>query len=254
MFGLFQRKVEGSGQPDASSALHAVLGTPIDLLPGPGQAEVLFGCGCFWGAEKGFWRLPGVITTAVGYAGGMLDNPSYQQVCSGQTGHAEVVRVVWDQERIHFCDLLKLFWECHDPTQGDRQGNDRGSQYRSAIYVDCSAHLTLAEASRSSYQEQLTAAGYPAITTDIRCTDSPSAHSPSAHSPSTTRFWFAELYHQQYLAKPGSRPYCSAQPTGQRLGAFAGSTYLLDPMVWGHYDWSVSHCVLRGDNTPIQLN
>jgi len=217
---------------------HAVLGTPIDAEPGPDQAEVLFGCGCFWGAEKGFWRLPGVFTTAVGYAGGALADPSYDQVCSGRTGHAEVVRVVWDRERIGFADLLKLFWECHDPTQGNRQGNDRGSQYRSAVYVNDPTLLALAEASRSAYQDSLTQAGYGAITTEIRA-DVP--------------FHFAEPYHQQYLAKPGSRPYCSAQPSGVRLGTFPGSAYLLPAQVWEAYDWSISHCVLRGDNAPIAL-
>jgi peptide-methionine (S)-S-oxide reductase len=225
-------------QAQADPSLHAVLGTPISAAPGPGQAEALFGCGCFWGAEKGFWRLPGVVTTAVGYAGGQLPNPSYQQVCSGRTGHAEVVRVVWDCQRTDFSDLLKLFWECHDPTQGDRQGNDRGSQYRSAIVVDDPALLRQAEASRDAYQALLHQAGYGPITTEI-----------TSQQP----FWPAEAYHQQYLAKPGSRPYCSAQPSGQRLGPFPGAAYRLDPRVWDFYDWSISHCVLRGENAPIRL-
>ena len=231
MFGLFQ-----SASPDQLS--HAVLGTPILAAPQPGQQEALFGCGCFWGAEKGFWRLPGVVTTAVGYAGGTLQQPNYEQVCSGRTGHSEVVRVVWDCARIDFSDLLKLFWECHDPTQGDRQGNDRGSQYRSVIYVNNGDLLAQAEASQAAYQSLLSAAGFGAITTELR---------------SNQTFWPAEPYHQQYLAKPGSRPYCSAQPSGQRLGAFAGAAYKLDPRVWEAYDWTVAHCVLRGDNAPIQL-
>lgn len=222
----------------AQGSLHVVLGTPINLEPGEGQGEALFGCGCFWGAEKGFWRLPGVLTTAVGYAGGQLENPSYQQVCSGRSGHAEVVRVVWDQAVIDFSDLLKLFWECHDPTQGDRQGNDRGSQYRSAIYVTAPALLEQATASRDAYQALLADAGFGPITTEIR---------------SGPRFWFAEPYHQQYLAKPGSRPYCSAQPSGQQLGDFPGAHYRLDRRVWDCYDWSIPHCVLRGDNAPIPL-
>ncbi len=243
MFGLFGGNSSPGparqGDPLAGmEQRHAVLGTPIALEPSADQAEALFGCGCFWGAEKGFWRLPGVVTTAVGYAGGPLARPTYQQVCSGATGHAEVVRVVWDQQQVDFSDLLKLFWECHDPTQGDRQGNDRGSQYRSAIYVTSDAQLVQAEASREAYQSLLSAAGFPAITTEIR-RDQP--------------FWFAEPYHQQYLAKPGSRPYCSAQPSGQRLGAFPGADYRLDPRVWDFYDWSVSHCVLRGENAPIRL-
>jgi peptide-methionine (S)-S-oxide reductase len=237
VFGLFQSQGKAVEAPGGQE-LHAVLGTPIRQAPGPHQAEALFGCGCFWGAEKGFWRLPGVVTTAVGYAGGRVANPSYQQVCSGGTGHAEVVRVVWDNNRLHFSDLLKLFWECHDPTQGDRQGNDRGSQYRSAIYVTSAEHLQLAEGSRAAYQQLLSAAGYGPITTEI------------AEQPD---FWFAEPYHQQYLAKPGSRPYCSAQPSGQLLGNFAGAAYQLDGRVWQHYDWTISHCVLRGDNGPIAI-
>jgi peptide-methionine (S)-S-oxide reductase len=238
VFGLFQQGDRNQASEVPSPTLHAVLGTPIEAKPLPGQQEAVFGCGCFWGAEKGFWRLPGVITTAVGYAGGQLANPSYDQVCSGRTGHSEVVRVVWDQAQVDFSDLLKLFWECHDPTQGDRQGNDRGSQYRSVIYLETSSQLALAIASRDAYQALLAAAGFGTITTEIK-TDQP--------------FHFAETYHQQYLAKPGARPYCSAQPSGQRLGAFDGSNYRLDPRVWDSYDWSVSHCVLRGDNGPIQL-
>ena len=238
MFGLFQRADQGQAGDGESPILHAVLGTPIAAQPLAGQQEAVFGCGCFWGAEKGFWRLPGVITTAVGYAGGQVSNPSYDQVCSGRTGHSEVVRVVWDPTQIDFSDLLKLFWECHDPTQGDRQGNDRGSQYRSVIYVDSPSLLSLAIASRDAYQVLLAAAGFGAITTEIKTNQT---------------LHFAETYHQQYLAKPGARPYCSAQPSGQRLGAFEGSNYKLDARVWDAYDWSISHCVLRGDNSPIHL-
>lgn len=215
-----------------------MLGTPYAAPVGEGQAEALFGCGCFWGAEKGFWRLPGVVTTAVGYAGGQRPDPTYQQVCSGTTGHAEVVRVVWNRESVGFADLLKLFWECHDPTQGNRQGNDVGSQYRSAIYVDDPELLSLAQASRETYGSLLAAAGRPTITTEIA---------------SGQRFYPAEEYHQQYLAKPGSRPYCSAQPSGLLLGTFPGADYRLPASVWQAYDWSIPHCVLRGDNQPIAL-
>nr|WP_228006966.1 peptide-methionine (S)-S-oxide reductase MsrA [Cyanobium sp. LEGE 06143] len=218
--------------------MHAVLGTPIDAPVADGQQEVFFGCGCFWGAEKGFWRLPGVVTTAVGYAGGSLTDPSYQQVCSGRSGHSEVVRVVWESSAIGFADLLKLFWECHDPTQGDRQGNDRGSQYRSALFVTSAEQLQLAEASRESYQALLSAAGLGTITTELR-QDVP--------------FWPAETYHQQYLQRKDSRPYCSAQPTGVPLGPFPGSDFELPAAVWENYDWSQQHCILRGDNAPIQL-
>jgi len=243
VFGLFQRADQGQAGDGESPILHAVLGTPIAAQPvagqqGAWQQEAVFGCGCFWGAEKGFWRLPGVITTAVGYAGGQVANPSYDQVCSGRTGHSEVVRVVWDPTQIDFSDLLKLFWECHDPTQGDRQGNDRGSQYRSVIYVESDSLLSVAKASRDAYQVLLAAAGFGAITTEIKTNQT---------------LHFAETYHQQYLAKPGARPYCSAQPSGQRLGAFEGSNYKLDARVWDAYDWSISHCVLRGDNSPIHL-
>ncbi len=238
MLGLFSGSGQGAAKATQERA-HAVLSTPIDAPAGSAQGEVLFGCGCFWGAEKGFWRLPGVVTTAVGYAGGTMAQPTYQQVCSGRSGHAEVVRVVWNQEQVHFSDLLKLFWECHDPTQGDRQGNDRGSQYRSTIYVNDPQALALALASRDQYARQLADAGFGAITTEIR---------------SDVVFHSAETYHQQYLAKPGSRPYCSAQPTGVLLADFPGCDYQLPPKVWRHFDWSISHCVLRGDNAPIVLS
>jgi peptide-methionine (S)-S-oxide reductase len=228
-----------AGNPAGESDLrHAVLHTPIGAPAGEGEGEALFGCGCFWGAEKGFWRLPGVVTTAVGYAGGQVVNPSYEQVCGGRTGHAEVVRVVWNRDRIDFSDLLKLFWECHDPTQGNRQGNDRGSQYRSAIFVNDPELLNLARSSREAYASLLAAACYGAITTEIG---------------SDQTFYPAEAYHQQYLAKPGSRPYCSAQPSGVPLGPFPGASYRLPDAVWQAYDWSVAHCVLRGENSPIAL-
>jgi peptide-methionine (S)-S-oxide reductase len=236
VFGRLQGGVAAVRDP--ASLTHFVLGTPLAAPPAEGQAEVLFGCGCFWGAEKGFWRLPGVITTAVGYAGGSILEPSYEQVCSGRTGHAEVVRVVWDTAKISFGDLLKLFWECHDPTQGNRQGNDRGSQYRSAIYGEDPDLLALAERSRDAYQRELGERGYGPVTTEIAA---------------NRRFFFAERYHQQYLAKPGSRPYCSAQPTGVPLPEFEGFHPLLPPDVWTAYDWSIPHCILRGDNSPIVL-
>lgn len=217
---------------------HAVLGTALGAPLSTSQAEVLFGCGCFWGAEKGFWRLPGVVTTAVGYAGGSGDNPTYQQVCSGRTGHAEVVRVVWDVNAIDFSDLLKLFWECHDPTQGNGQGNDRGSQYRSAIFTSDHKQTAMAEASREAYQGLLSAAGRGPITTEI-----------AANKP----FFFAESYHQQYLEREGSRPYCSAQPTAVLLGDFPGAAYKLPPSVWSHFDWTQKHCVLSAPGEPITI-
>jgi peptide-methionine (S)-S-oxide reductase len=228
----------GRCTPIPTATHHVVLGTPLQAPLQPGQEEALFGCGCFWGAEKGFWRLPGVVTTAVGYAGGHTPNPTYEEVCSGRTGHTEAVRVVWDTARVSFSDLLKLFWECHDPTQGLAQGNDTGSQYRSAIVATTADQLALAEASRSHYQEQLSAAGFGSITTEI--------------FPALP-FYFAEAHHQQYLARPGSRPYCSAQPTRVALGDFPGCDYRLPPAVWQHYDWSISHCILRGENAPIRV-
>jgi len=230
----------GQSSSDATGGdnRHAVLGTALNAPLMDDQEEALFACGCFWGAEKGFWRLPGVVTTAVGFAGGQLTDPSYNQVCSGRTGHTEVVRVVWSTPAIDFSDLLKLFWECHDPTQGDRQGNDTGSQYRSAIYTTTARQHQLALASKAAYQQGLNAQGFPAITTEIKADQT---------------FYPAEAYHQQYLAKPGSRPYCSAMPSGILLEAFEGSDYKLPASVWSHYDWSISHCVLRGENSPIAL-
>lgn len=223
---------------NGSKLNHAVLGSPLGAPLMTDQDEVIFGCGCFWGAEKGFWRLPGVVSTAVGYAGGHTDQPRYQQVCSGQTGHSEVVRVVWSQTAVDFSDLLKLFWECHDPTQGDRQGNDCGSQYRSAIYTTTPEQMELALASRDAYQGLLSEAGFGAITTEIAADQD---------------FHFAEAYHQQYLAKEGSRPYCSAMPTKTILGDFQGANYKLPAEVWEQYNWSISHCVLRSDNRPIKI-
>ena len=151
-----------------------------------GLSEALFGMGCFWGAERLFWQLPGVYSTSVGYAGGFTPNPTYEEVCSGDTGHAEVVRVIYDPQKISYEDLLKVFWESHDPTQGMRQGNDVGTQYRSAIYVSDAAQRSAAEASKRAYQARLSAAGHAAISTEIR--DAP-------------QFYYAEDNHQQYLAK-----------------------------------------------------
>jgi peptide-methionine (S)-S-oxide reductase len=177
---------------------HYVLGTPM-LPPYPQGMEVaLFGLGCFWGAERMFWTLPGVHTTAVGYAGGSTPNPTYQEVCTGRTGHTEVVQVVFDPAETSYQELLRIFWEGHDPTQGMRQGNDVGTQYRSAIYTASEAQRLAAEASRDRFQERLAAARYGAITTEIA---------------SAPPFYFAEEYHQQYLAKnPGG--YCGLGGTG----------------------------------------
>jgi peptide-methionine (S)-S-oxide reductase len=173
-----------------------------------GLARAVFGMGCFWGAEKKFWQLRGVYSTAVGYAGGPTPNPTYREVCTGQTGHNEVVLVVFDPNVIGYDDLLKTFWENHDPTQGMRQGNDVGTQYRSGIYYFDDAQKRAAEASRDVFQKRLTAAGYGAITTEI------------VPSP---EFYFAEDYHQQYLAK-NPDGYCGLGGTGVSCPVGVGAT------------------------------
>jgi peptide-methionine (S)-S-oxide reductase len=204
---LFGRKNE---MPTPDSALpgrddkmpvpvaHFVNGHPLEPPFPDGLELAVFGLGCFWGAERLFWELPGVYTTAVGYAGGITPNPSYQEVCSGRTGHTEAVLVVFDPAVITYDQLLKTFWEGHNPTQGMRQGNDVGTQYRSAIYTYSDEQLAAAKTSRDMYQDVLNAAGYGEITTEIL--------------PAPT-FYYAEDYHQQYLAKnPGG--YCGLGGTG----------------------------------------
>jgi len=183
---------------------HAVLGTRLAPPYPAGLEQAIFGLGCFWGAERKFWQLPGVYTTAVGYAGGFTPNPTYREVCSGATGHAEAVLVVFDPARVSYDTLLAVFWESHDPTQGMRQGNDVGTQYRSVIYWMTDAQRDAAVASRERYQAALHAAGFGAITTEV------------AAAPA---FYFAEDHHQQYLAKnPGG--YCGLGGTG--VGCPAG--------------------------------
>jgi peptide-methionine (S)-S-oxide reductase len=177
---------------------HFVNGNRI-VPPFPEGLEIAdFGLGCFWGAERIFWKVPGVHATAVGYAGGATPNPTYREVCTGRTGHAEVVRVVFDPRKVSYADLLKVFWEAHDPTQGMRQGNDVGTQYRSAIYAHGPEQRRLAETSREAYQAALRRAGDGEITTEIR--DAP-------------EFYYAEDYHQQYLAK-NPDGYCGIGGTG----------------------------------------
>jgi peptide-methionine (S)-S-oxide reductase len=188
------------GRPDPIMApgRHTVLGTPIDGPFPDGTRLATFALGCFWGAEKGFWQVPGVVTTAVGYAGGATPNPTYREVCSGRTGHAEAVRVAFDPARVSYDELLRVFWEHHDPSQGMRQGNDVGTQYRSAVYVADDAQRAAAEASRDAYQARLTAAGYGPITTEV-----------ADGGP----FYFAEDEHQQYLDK-NPNGYCPDHGTG----------------------------------------
>lgn len=177
---------------------HFVLGTRLAPPFPDGMELALFGLGCFWGAEKAFWKTPGVHSTAVGYAAGVTPNPSYREVCTGMTGHNEVVRVVFDPKAVTYEQLLKVFWESHDPTQGMRQGNDVGTQYRSGIYTYGEAQRAAAEASKAAYQAALSAAGHGEITTEVL---------------SAGEFYYAEEYHQQYLAKnPGG--YCGLGGTG----------------------------------------
>jgi peptide-methionine (S)-S-oxide reductase len=177
---------------------HAVHGTPLAPPFPAGLEQAVFGMGCFWGAERKFWQKAGVYSTAVGYAGGYTKNPTYEEVCSGRTGHAEVVLVVFDPKKIGYDELLKTFWENHDPTQGMRQGNDVGTQYRSAIYTSSDAQRQAAANSRERYEADLIAHGFKPITTDIR--DAPA-------------FYYAEDYHQQYLAK-NPNGYCGIGGTG----------------------------------------
>jgi peptide-methionine (S)-S-oxide reductase len=181
-------------------AAHEVLGTAL-LPPYPAGSEVAeFALGCFWGAEKSFWRTPGVISTAVGYEGGFTPNPTYEEVCSGGTGHAETVRVVFDPKKVSYADLLKVFWESHNPTQGMRQGHDIGTQYRSAIFYRSPEQQAVAQQSEAAYQEQLTKARYGRISTEIVL---------------ATEFYYAEGYHQQYLADTKNPyGYCPDHGTG----------------------------------------
>jgi peptide-methionine (S)-S-oxide reductase len=193
-----EEALPGRSTPLKVPEKHFVNGHPI-VPPFPaGLREAVFGLGCFWGAERLFWELPGVYSTAVGYAGGFTPNPTYEEVCTGLTGHTEVVRVIYDPEKIDYEDLLKAFWESHDPTQGMRQGNDVGTQYRSAIYVLDPEQRAVADESKRMYQERLTGAHRGMITTEIL--DAP-------------QFYYAEEYHQQYLAK-NPDGYCGLKGTG----------------------------------------
>jgi len=188
----------GRDEPMPVPAAHDVLGTPIAPPFPEGLQQAVLGMGCFWGAERIFWNAPGVYTTAVGYAGGYTKNPTYEEVCSGRTGHTEAVLVVFDPKLTSYDEILRLFWENHDPTQGMRQGNDTGTQYRSAIYVADDEQAAAAEASREMFQTELARAGYGEITTEI---------APAGP------FYYAEPYHQQYLAK-NPAGYCGVGGTG----------------------------------------
>ena len=206
MFGLFkdtsmptrERALEGREFALPTAETHFINGRPLKGPYPEGTELAMFGMGCFWGVERMFWKIPGVWVTSVGYAGGFTPNATYQEVCSGQTGHNEVVQMVFDPARVAYGDLLRVFWEGHDPTQGMRQGNDVGTQYRSGIYCYSPEQTAQAEASRQMFQQRLSESGYGAITTEI--VDAPD-------------YYFAEDYHQQYLAKnPGG--YCGIGGTG----------------------------------------
>ena len=208
MFGRFKAAVmpeagdalPGRDEPMPVESRHYVNGQPLQPPFPAGFEQAMFGLGCFWGAERKFWSAPGVYTTAVGYAAGHTPNPTYREVCSGMTGHNEVVLVVFDPAKTSYETLLSIFWEAHNPTQGMRQGNDVGTQYRSGIYTFSPQQHTAAQASLAAYQAALQAAGYPAITTEVL---------------SAPTFYYAEDYHQQYLAKnPGG--YCGLGGTGVR--------------------------------------
>lgn len=190
--------LSGRAEPIPTADSHAISGRPLKSAIPEGMEEAVFGMGCFWGVERKFWQLPGVWLTMVGYAGGFTPNPTYQEVCTGKTGHNEVVRVIFDPAQISYDALLRMFWENHNPTQGMRQGNDRGTQYRSGIYFVHEDQKTAAEASRAAYAERLLAAGFGAITTEIL--------------PAPV-FYFAEDYHQQYLHK-NPQGYCGIGGTG----------------------------------------
>ena len=197
----------GRQAPIPTAETHFVNGRPLKGPYPEGHALATFGMGCFWGAERAFWSLPGVYVTAVGYAGGHTPNPTYREVCTGMTGHNEVVRVVFDPATCPYARLLEVFWENHDPTQGMRQGNDVGTQYRSGIYVHDAAQRAAAEASRKAYQEALDGRGWPAITTEI---------------VDAGPFHFAEAEHQQYLAK-NPMGYCGLGGTGVACGLTDGA-------------------------------
>ena len=206
MFGLFKKTampsrdaaLEGRAFAIPTAETHFINGRPLKGPYPEGSQMAMFGMGCFWGVERAFWTMPGVWVTAVGYAGGYTPNPTYQEVCSGRTGHNEVVRLVFEPSKVSYDELLRRFWEGHDPTQGMRQGNDVGTQYRSGIYTYCAAQEVAARASLAAFQPRLTQAGFGPVTTEI------------VPAP---EFYFAEDYHQQYLAKnPGG--YCGVGGTG----------------------------------------
>jgi len=198
--------------PNIDGLRHYVLGNKLTEVP-DGYNEAVFANGCFWGSEKGIWRLPaGIHSTAVGYCGGFTPNPTYEEACSGMTGHTEGVRVVYDPSKVSFVDILRWFWEAHDPCSGMGQGNDRGTQYRSGFYFFDEDQRVLIEASKKAYEQALGNADERPITTEIAAA--------ADYEKYGGVWYFAEAYHQQYLSKPGARPYCSAKPQGVLLPSY----------------------------------
>ena len=240
------KALPGRETPLRVSPKHFVLGNPMQGPWPDGFKVCIFANGCFWGSEKGAWRLPGngIFTTAVGYAAGFTPNPTYEEVCSGRTGHTEAVQVVYDPSKISFVDIMRWFWESHDPTQGMGQGNDRGTQYRSGFYYLDEEQKALIESSKAAYEKALG----KTITTEV-----------AAASAYDTCFYFAEDYHQQYLAKPGARPYCSAQPQCVSLPPFESwappglehHAPKLPEAFWAEHG-PKPHCVIRSPHAPIQ--
>lgn len=242
----------GRSKPLEISERHFVLGTPMKGPWPEGHQVFVFGNGCFWGSEKGIWRLPGggIYSTGVGYAGGYTPNPTYEEVCTGQTGHTEAVQVVFDPTKISVVDILRWFWQAHDPTQWMAQGNDAGTQYRSALYYFDEDQRQIFEASKDAYEKALmeNEKGSGSITTEIR-----------AASDFPQLFYYGEDYHQQYLAKPGARPYCSAQPQEVHLPPFESwapeSLRERYAPMFGEDFWEMHepkiHRVIRSPHEPI---
>ncbi|GEM78274.1 peptide-methionine (S)-S-oxide reductase MsrA [Vibrio superstes] len=193
-----EEALPGRDNPILESGQHFVNHTDLTMPPAKSCQQILLGLGCFWGAERLFWSIPGVVSTSVGYAGGYTPNPTYEEVCSGQTGHTEIVRVIFDPSKVSLVAILQVFWEKHDPTQGMRQGNDRGTQYRSAIYTYSDEQMITVKESQTAYQQLLAQSGKPFITTEIA---------------SAGPYYLAEEYHQQYLAK-NPNGYCGIGGTG----------------------------------------
>ena len=201
--------------------------------------KAIFCGGCFWCIEAVFKRIDGVNNIVSGYTGGFVKNPSYREVCKGITGHAEGVIIDFDSNVVSYKDLLEVFFAAHNPTTLNRQGNDIGTQYRSAIYYKNENNMKIILASKEQYQKELNKKNFGFIETEIKMIDI---------------YFFAEQYHQQYLASAGSRQYCSASPTKVKLGVFTGSNYKLKNHIWENFNWEVDKCVLRSDNNPIKNN